>query len=387
MFNYFLEKLCVMKRNPFLRKIAQYITSVLLLLANPAYGEKPADCDAPLAVCEWQERVVGIKTPNMIASGILIKDGFIVTNRHVVEDYQSVLVKSFYGNINKAEVIPHDIPVDMAIVALSPNQIVPDVSNTLAKAQSQTLYVVAFDQGRNSVRVYKPSNFAHYPNLKEHPIARIHSNSKALPGNSGGAVVNQHGMLVGVLASGDQRISEIIPAKNIKKILGSMGTSHAKAFSEIGGFIRRCADALHVSGSILKNPPNPIISKLERNCLKSQNKQLIDQAGQTFGRWWMFERSEQFLRKSEVLDPQSPNTLMSLAVTYHLSRKPEFTIDILKRYLELDPSNHQALRMSIQSAGMVGDKAFADKVLNLMERHNPSALPLAKSYIENAFSN
>ena len=375
-----------MKRNPFLRKIAQYITSVLLLLANPAYGEKPADCDAPLAVCEWQERVVGIKTPNMIASGILIKDGFIVTNRHVVEDYQSVLVKSFYGNINKAEVIPHDIPVDMAIVALSPNQIVPDVSNTLAEAQSQTLYVVAFDQGRNSVRVYEPSNFAHYPNLKEHPIARIHSNSKALPGNSGGAVVNQHGMLVGVLASGDQRISEIIPAKNIKKILGSMGTSHAKAFSEIGGFIRRCADALHVSGSILKNPPNPIISKLERNCLKSQNKQLIDQAGQTFGRWWMFERSEQFLRKSETLDPQSPNTLMSLAVTYQLARKPKQAVEILKRYLNLVPSNHQALRMSIQNAGMVGDKAFAEEALKLMERYNPAALPLAKSYLENAFS-
>ncbi len=375
-----------MKRNPFLRKIAQYITAVLLLLANPAYGETPADCDAPLAVCEWQERVVGIKTPNMIASGILIKDGFIVTNRHVVEDYQSVLVKSFFGNINKAEVIPHDIPVDMAIVALSPNQIVPDVSNTLAKAQSQTLYVVAFDQGRNSVRVYKPSNFAHYPNLKEHPIARIHSNSKALPGNSGGAVVNQHGMLVGVLASGDQRISEIIPAKNIKKILGSMGTSHAKAFSEIGGFIRRCADALHVSGSILKNPPNPIISKLERNCLKSQNKQLIDQAGQTFGRWWMFERSEQFLRKSEILDPQSPNTLMSLAVTYQLARKPKQAVEILKRYLNLVPSNHQALRMSIQNAGMVGDKAFAEEALKLMERYNPAALPLAKSYLENAFS-
>ena len=375
-----------MKRNPFLRKIAQYITLVLLLLANPAYGETPADCDAPLAVCEWQERVVGIKTPNMIASGILIKDGFIVTNRHVVEDYQSVLVKSFFGNINKAEVIPHDIPVDMAIVSLSLNQIVPDVSNTLAKAQSQTLYVVAFDQGRNSVRVYKPSNFAHYPNLKEHPIARIHSNSKALPGNSGGAVVNQHGMLVGVLASGDQRISEIIPAKNIKKILGSMGTSHAKAFSEIGGFIRRCADALHVSGSILKNPPNPIISKLERNCLKSQNKQLIDQAGQTFGRWWMFERSEQFLRKSEILDPQSPNTLMSLAVTYQLARKPKQAVEILKRYLNLVPSNHQALRMSIQNAGMVGDKAFAEEALKLMERYNPAALPLAKSYLENAFS-
>ena len=25
----------------------------------------------------------------------------------------------------------------------------------------------------------------------------------------------------------------------------------------IGGFIRRCADALHASASILKDPPNP----------------------------------------------------------------------------------------------------------------------------------
>jgi hypothetical protein len=58
-------------------------------------------------------------------------------------------------------------------------------------------------------------------------------------------VVNQHGMLVGVLASGDHRISEIIPATNIDKVLGSMGASHKEVFSEIGGFIRRCADALH----------------------------------------------------------------------------------------------------------------------------------------------
>ena len=211
-----------MKKNPYLRKIAQYITSVLLLLANPAYGEKPADCDAPLAVCEWRERIVGIKTPNMIASGVLIEGGFIITNRHVVEDHQAILVKSFSGQIDKATVIPHDILVDLAIVSSDPNRVAPDVSKLLAKTESQKLYVVAFDQGRNAARVYKPSNFALYPNLKKYPTARIHSDSRALPGNSGGAVVDQHGMLVGVLASGDHRISEIIPAKNIKNILRSM---------------------------------------------------------------------------------------------------------------------------------------------------------------------
>ncbi len=376
----------LVKKNAFLHLCAQYVTAISFLLAVPSNSESAVVCEAPRAVCEWRERIVGIKTPNMIASGILIKGGQIVTNRHVVEDHQSILVKNFDGGIAKAEVIPHDIPVDLAIVSSGFNQIEPDFAEMIAKTQSQTLYVVAFDQGRNSARVYKHSDFALYPELEKHPKARIHSNSKALPGNSGGAVVNEHGMLVGVLASGDHRISEIIPAKNIEKVLGSMGALHKEAFSEIGGFIRRCADALHASASILKDPPNPIISKIERNCLKSKNKQLLDQAGQTFGRWWMFDISEKFLRTSEKFDPRSPNTLMSLAVNYHLSRKPKQAIDILKRYLDLDPSNTQALRLSIQNAGMVRDRDFADKALDLMKRHNPSALPLANSYIENAFS-
>ena len=222
-------------------------------------------CEAPSAVCEWRERIVGIKkTPNMIASRILIKDGQILTNRHVVEDHQSILVKNFDGSVEQAEVIPHDIPLDLAIVTSGINKIEPEFFELLAKTQSRTLYVVAFDQGRNSARVYKPSSFALYPDLDEHPKARIHSNSKALPGNSGGAVVNQHGMLVGGLASGDHRISEIIPATNIHKVLGSMGALHKETFTEIGGFIRRCADALYASASILKDPPNPIISKIEK---------------------------------------------------------------------------------------------------------------------------
>ena len=134
-----------MKKNRYLRRIAQHITSILLLLASPAYGESAACCDAPLAVCERRERGVAIKTPNMDASAICNNDGFILTNRHVVEDYQSFLVKSLYWNIDKAEVISHEVPLDLAIVALNPKQIVADVSKTFAKTLSRTLYVVAFD--------------------------------------------------------------------------------------------------------------------------------------------------------------------------------------------------------------------------------------------------
>ncbi len=36
----------------------------------------------------WLKKVVGIRTPIMIASGTLIDENYIVTNKHVVEDHQ-----------------------------------------------------------------------------------------------------------------------------------------------------------------------------------------------------------------------------------------------------------------------------------------------------------
>ena len=117
-----------MNKNSNLYILVQYLTAILLVVAIPSYSESAAECDAPREVCDWRSRIVGIKTPNMIASGILIEDGFIVTNRHVVEDHQSILVKNFYGDIDKVEVIPHGIPVDLAIVTSGRNKITPDVS-------------------------------------------------------------------------------------------------------------------------------------------------------------------------------------------------------------------------------------------------------------------
>ena len=348
--------------------------------------ESTIACEAPPKVCDWKKKIVGLKTDNMIASGILIDEGLIITNRHVVEDHQSVLVRDHAGNIDRASIIPHDVQVDLAILARDSNRIMPNIAKNFSNARSQTLYVVGFDQGRNASRVYQPSNFAYYPNLKTYPLARIHSNAKALPGNSGGAVVDQNGSLVGILASGDRRFSEIIPSEKLEQVFATMNEKHSEKFFETGGFIRRCADALYASATIIKNPPDPIVNKIDRNCYNSDNRQLLDQAGQTFGRWWMFGLSEKYLKKSESMDPFSPNTLMSLAVTYHLSRNSEQSVRILKRYLELDPKNHQALRMGIQGAGAIGDKIFAYRVLDLMKKHNPSAVPLAESFLENAFA-
>ena len=53
------------------------------------------------------------------------------------------------------------------------------------------------------------------------PQARIHADARALPGNSGGAVLNAAGELVGILAAGDGKISEIIPIQHLSALLSA----------------------------------------------------------------------------------------------------------------------------------------------------------------------
>ena len=58
----------------------------------------------------------------------------------------------------------------------------------------------------------------------------------------------------------------------------------------------------------------------------------------------------------------------------------------MERYLDIDPQNPQALRLAVQVAGVLKDRLLADRVLALMEAHNPAALPLAREFIANAFA-
>jgi len=347
-----------------------------------------AACDAPPAVCDWQDRIVGIKTPNMIASGTVLPGGYIVTNHHVAEDHAQVITRDTRGTIARATPQPHDVYVDLVLLRLEgPEATLPGPELFGPAVGQQQLFVVAFDQGRNGPRVYRPGDWATYPRDGASMRARIHTNASALPGNSGGAVVDADGTLVGILASGDGKISEVIPAAHIFATAKHTSAHHAQAFSRVGRAIRECADALYDSAPIQRDPSPELVSAIETRCLESGNKQLLDQAGQSFGRWWMFAQSRSFLERSLDLDPDSPNSLMSLAVTLHLDRDLAGELPLLKRYLAIDPTNAQALRMAVQVAGGIGDREFGEQALELMRRHNPAAVPLAESFLNQAFGN
>ena len=76
---------------------------------------------------------------------------------------------------------------------------------------------------------------------------------------------------------------------------------------------------------------------------------------------------------------------MSIAISFHIKRDIVSEKPIILKLLELIPEDPQVLRLGVQVAGYLREKDLAKRILNLMGKHNPAALPLAKDYLKNAF--
>ena len=335
-------------------------------------------------ICNKLNQVVGIKTPMMVASGTIIDDDFIVTNRHVVEDHKQLIIRYYNGEIKKAFPLTHNFPADLAILTLNKQKKIPTKLLKLNKINGM-IRVIGFDQGRKSNRIYDKGKVITYSDTNKYPQSRIHTDAKSLPGNSGGAVVDDTGNLVGILASGDGNINEIIPISLVNEVIKNTSKQHKENFFKIGNNIRLCADNLEEAQYIQKNLNDKISNNIDNYCWNSENKQLIDQAGQTFGRLGDLNKARKFLEKSVTLDPSSPNSLISLAIVYHIQRDLEKERPLIIKLLKLTPENPQVLRLGVQVAGILKDKNMSDNVLELMSKYNKEALPLAKKFIENAF--
>ena len=359
------------------------IVFITLFLSKFALSDLK-NCKYNENICNKLNQVVGIKTPVMVASGTIIDDDFIVTNRHVVEDHKQLIIRYYNGEIKKAFPLTHNFPADLAILTLNKQKKNPTKLLKLNKINGM-IRVIGFDQGRKSNRIYDKGKVIAYSDTNKYPQSRIHTDAKSLPGNSGGAVVDDIGNLVGILASGDGNINEIIPISLVNEVIKKTDLKHEDNFFKIGKNIRLCADTLEEAQYVQKNLDDKIKKNIDSYCWNSQNKQLIDQAGQTFGRLGHLNRARKFLEMSIKLDPSSPNSLISLAIVYHIQRDLEKESPLILRLLKLTPENPQVLRLGVQVAGILKDKAMSENVLELMSKYNKEALPLAKKFIENAF--
>lgn len=161
------------------------------------------------------------KTETNLGSGVIMTpSGYVLTNQHVIDDAEEILVSLADGRSGRAELIGEDRETDIAVlhiamrdlqsisIANSENQarvgdVVLAIGNPLNVGQTVTMGIISAT-GRNRLGLNTFENF-------------IQTDAAINPGNSGGALINARGDLIGIntaifsQSGGSQGIGFAIP--------------------------------------------------------------------------------------------------------------------------------------------------------------------------------
>ena len=165
--------------------------------------------------------------PSGQGSGVVLSsDGYIVTNFHVIQDSDEILVRDSNGNDHQTSVIGYDFLTDLAVIKIDydtkpitlgkiDNVRVGDISlaigNPLGVGQTITLGIVSATDKEISPEAYSYQRY-------------VQTDAAINPGNSGGALVNSNGELIGIntmistLGGGSDGIGFAIPVDIVKYV-------------------------------------------------------------------------------------------------------------------------------------------------------------------------
>lgn len=162
-----------------------------------------------------------------LGSGVLInKNGYLLTNNHVIADADEIVVALQDGRESFATVVGTDPDTDLAVlkidiingpvIEMAPSEAIEvgdvalAIGNPFGVGQTVTMGIVSAI-GRNHLGLTKFEDF-------------IQTDAAINPGNSGGALINAYGQLIGIntaifsKSGGSQGIGFAIPADLARKI-------------------------------------------------------------------------------------------------------------------------------------------------------------------------
>jgi len=168
------------------------------------------------------------KTENSLGSGVIFsKEGYILTNNHVIQGADEILVALRDGRVDHARVVGTDPESDLAVLhvdldklpvmalgdsdLLRVGDVVLAIGNPFGVGQTVTMGIVSA-KGRSHLGINTFENF-------------IQTDAAINPGNSGGALINTNGELLGIntaifsQSGGSQGIGFAIPVKLAKNVM------------------------------------------------------------------------------------------------------------------------------------------------------------------------
>ena len=169
-----------------------------------------------------------VRQNRSLGSGFIIsRDGYIVTNEHVVREAESVQVKLSNDRVYQARVVGGDPKTDIAVIKIEaadlPVAVLGDsdrleagqwaiaIGNPFGLERSMTVGVISAT-GRSNVGIETIENF-------------IQTDASINPGNSGGPLLNIHGEVIGIntaIVAAGQGIGFAIPTNMARPIIAQL---------------------------------------------------------------------------------------------------------------------------------------------------------------------
>lgn len=346
-------------------------------LLIPADAEEIA-CRAPEPVCAARNAVFVISSFDPVATAVRIGPDTLVTNRHVTADQKQVMIETKAGNKVSGRVVATSYQGDLVLIRAEKLPKGPVLTLTTADENS-VLYTVGTDYSRRKIRVYPPGKILLKPS-KTAPFARLHHTALSQPGNSGGALVDQQGHLVGIVTSGGEGRFEAFPVSALEKLKSLSGENHSQKSATIGSAIRACMDFQDTL------PRRARLSQhkgqeLKDICAASNNRQLMDSAAVMLGKSRHLKLSRQLLEQALKRDPNAINTRLSLITTLTFSGQHKAALEHIRRLLPIIPEDGTLQRFAIQAGKFADDMALARRGLALVKQHNPAQAEAAERFI------
>ncbi len=208
-----------------------------------------------------------------VGSGVIVtKDGYILTNNHVVDGANEVNVTLNDGRQMKAKVIGKDAKSDIAVIKIDEKDlpavtfadsaqceagdVVLAIGNPFNVGQTVTMGIISAT-GRGGVGIEDYEDF-------------IQTDAAINPGNSGGALVDAEGRLIGIntaiysRSGGNQGIGFAIPTDLARGVMTSLIEHGRVTRGYLGARIQDIDGAL-AKAFDLKNTQGALVSAVEPN--------------------------------------------------------------------------------------------------------------------------
>jgi len=361
-------------------KYLPVLALAMFYMWQPQPASSQTACSAPAPVCAARGAVYTLSSFDPFASAVRIGPKTLVTNRHVVADQKTVNLTRKDGGKITARVVPTSYEGDLILLEAEGLAEQGAVLKPVVSDYAGKLYTVAGDLSRRSIKVYPPGKLVSTP-APNHPYARLHSSAYSQPGNSGGALVDEQGRLVAVIASGGEGRYDSIPAGEIEKLKSLSGPEFKAQSRELGEALRICTQRNENLPGNLRNLTVQAAQALHNVCAASSNRPLYDLAAQALGRAGKRDLSLSLSKLSVVRDPNAVVSRLSLVITMMFSQSYSQALPHVRKLVELAPQNQSVQRFAIQIGKWGGDLELAQRGLALVKQHNPAQAQAAERFL------